>query len=216
MKKYSLLLVFGFLCVLYSFAQESGNADNLISKRDADRIKPAIRKWLDFYKLDIYSFLGQIALNKLSLEDLAVEEDTLSMYYRKYERKSDDVYQPLLYDYSPNKRFYLNLLETAGVAKEDEKWYYIGGDDCLEIYLADRKKGNKALVHWLGAGTFVEGVFWLDNKSYIIVGYEHLEKPQYFFQVNGEYSGRYYLSVDQLFESSYFRSDLELRGVICD
>jgi hypothetical protein len=90
----------------------------------------------------------------------------------------------------------------------------MGGDDCMEIYLTDRKKGNKALVLWLGSSTFAEAVFWLDNESYIIAGYEYYGKPYYFIKVNGFCKREYHLPADKLSEKTYFRYSLDIRGVI--
>lgn len=190
--------------------------EDFIDKKLADKIKPAIRKWLNFYNLDIYKFRKTNYDKETSPEKLAIEEDTTSMYYKPFHKKSDDIYLPVLYDYSPNKRFYLNVLETAGVFKdEDGKWYYMGGDDCMEVYLTDRKKGNKALILWLGSSAFAEATFWLDNDTFIIVGYDSYDIPRHFLSLRGKINQSFYINKTPN-DSSYFRYDLRSRGIITD
>ncbi|WP_163273052.1 hypothetical protein [Dysgonomonas sp. 511] len=183
----------------------------LIDKKNADKIKSAISKWLKYYKLDIYAFRG-VLVDVSSYP--SVEPDTASIHYRGYDEAIDNVYNPILYDYSPNRQKYLNIRETSGVFrnKEDGKYYYEGGDDCQEIYLTDRKDKTDNMVLWMGASEFAEAAFWLDNDTYIITGYNMQE---YFIRVcNSKYNGYYTYYLDNRPDITYFDYDIKQRGII--
>ena len=182
-----------------------------IDTKVANKIKPVINKWLKYYNLDIYTFRG-VLVDVSSYPP--VEPDTASIHYRGYDETIDNVYNPILYDYSPNKQKYLNIRETSGVYrnKEDGKYYYEGGDDCQEIYLTDRKNKTDDMVLWMGSSEFAEAVFWLDNDTYIITGYNMQE---YFIRVcNSKYSGYYTCHMNKRFDITYFYYDVKQRGII--
>jgi len=190
--------------------------DNHIDKILADKMKPKIKKWLDFYNLDIYKFWGKQKEGGI-LADLAINEDTASIHRKEFSKELDDIYQPVLYDYSPNKRFYLNVRETACVYKDDDdgKWHYEGGDDCMEIYLTDRKNMKKALVLWLGSTAYAEAAFWLDNDTFIITGYTYYDIPLRYIYLRGKINADYYIDMDNIPPGSdYFIHDIKSRGVI--
>jgi hypothetical protein len=106
--KYALLSVLMLALPLFARAEAAG--DGPVEKGEADLLKPVLKSWLDFYNIDIYEFRKVTEEEGCSLESLAISEDTASIYYRKFDRERDDVYLPVIYDYSPDKRFYLNLL----------------------------------------------------------------------------------------------------------
>lgn len=219
----SIILIFA----LYSINYGTANAQPLnlglpdvatkdyIDKKLANKLKPVLKKWLDFYSLDINKFRLEQQNESSSLEDMAISKDTASIYHIQFDKKSDDIYLPILYDYSPNKRFYLNVRETAFVYKgDDNKWRYDGGDDCMEIYLTDRTKGNKNLVLWLGSSAFAEAAFWLDNDTFIITGYMSYDSPCRYIYLRGKINANYYISMDEVPPGSdYFVHDLRARGV---
>ena len=72
-------------------------------------------------------------------------------------------------DYSPNKRFYVDL----GIwwEQDDDGKYYTAWDDCQEIYFTDRKLKQNNLLLWFGVSMFSEAVFWKDNNTFMVVGY---------------------------------------------
>lgn len=184
----------------------------------AKKLKPALSKWLKYYNADISDFYRHSFVeeeSKIELYNEPFEEDTTSLYYRKYDKQRNDVYQPMLYDYSPNKRYYLTVRETKGVFKdEDGRWYYYGGDDCQEIYLVNRNSKKKVMVMWLGVGSSAEAAFWADDKTYAIVGQHYYSLfPGLFIWIGGIY---YHLDVVNVNEKSYFVDDLKQRGVITE
>lgn len=187
-----------------------------IPQKLANKLKPALNKWLKYHKADISDFYTDSSSDNIKIElyNKPFEEDTLSLYYRKY-GKEDDVYQPVLYDYSPNRRYYLTVRETSGVYKEEDgKWYYRGGDDCQEVYLVNRNTQKKVMVMWLGTGAFAEAAFWADNETYVIVGHCYYSPfPSLFINIGGVY---YYSDMADLEDKSYFENDLKHRGVIVD
>ncbi|NDV94189.1 hypothetical protein D0T84_04555 [Dysgonomonas sp. 521] len=200
-------------------AWQEAESKDYIDKKLANKLKPVLKSWLDFYNLDIHKFrLGQQGETSSTLEDLAISVDTASIYHRPFNKESDDIYEPVLYDYSPNKRFYLNVRETALVYRdEDNKWRYEGGDDCMEVYLTDRKKENSAIILWLGSSAFAEAAFWLNNDTFIIVGYTDYEEAKRFLYLRGKINANYYTDMNEIPPGSeYFIHDLKSRGVICN
>jgi hypothetical protein len=203
------------LAELRSVFKEPDPEKPLIDRTFAGKIKPTINKWLRFYNLDIYNFRGEPIVQD-AVPDPMYERDTASIYYREYSHEHN-VYNPMLYDYSPNKQKYLNVRETSYVYKDDDgKYYYYGGDDCQEIYLTDRRNKTKDLVLWLGSWSFAEAAFWLDNNTYIIVGRNHYNDFSLFIHIRGKYLRDYEYKLEQEPDEYYFRYDLKQRGVITD
>jgi len=159
------------VCFPYSIENDTVYID----KKTADKIEPELKKWLYFYSLNIMKFYYSANGGCFSQDPL--ENDTTSMYYRAY-TISNDIYDPQLYDYSPDKTRYVNLLSSTGVYREDDgKCYYMGGDDCQEIYLTDRKKKGNYMIIWNGAGSFSEAVFWVNNDVFIVAGQRMEQMP---------------------------------------
>jgi len=140
-----------------------------IDKEIASMIAPKMKKWLGFYGLNVTQFL----LIREPGFDYYAPGDTASIHYTEYSDE-DDFYDPQLYDYSPNKMLYLDLLPTSGVYREENgKCYYFGGDDCQEIYLVDRHKKQNKMILWNGTGAFSEAVFWINNDIFVIAQHDH-------------------------------------------
>lgn len=189
-----------------------------ISKEIAKKIKPAIKKWLDFYDLDINEFYLEKESEAHTPESLALEDDTTSVYYEAFDKVKDDVYLPAIYDYSPNKRFYLNVLSGRGIYEEKNGvLHYLGADDCMAVYLTDRKKGNKSLVLWLGSFAYTEAGFWAGNDVFIIVGGEYHNTHRHFVYIRGKINQDYYINRDEKsLDISYFKYNAESRGIVVE
>jgi len=175
----------------------------------ACKIEPFLKDWLDFYKLNISCFKLQNSYCGL------LENDSTSIYFRKY-TSDDDIYDPQLYDYSPDKIRYLNLITTSGAYREEDgKCYYFGGDDCQEIYLIDRNKKEKNMIVWKGAGGFCEDVFWIDNNIFAIVGKEY-NKPEIILFDLSTHSYNHYINeskIDDTSPSYFFEVNLRERSI---
>jgi len=209
----------GELCDIYKIS----NNDVIPCQREyiepklAAKIKPVLSDWLKFYDLDITQFYKTKSYSSdrrsVPVRDWKYEPDSASIHLREYDKKYHDVYNPILYDYSPNKKYYLNLLETSGVYQsEDGTWSYEGGDDCQEIYLTNRQDKWTNLHLWLGASSFAEGVFWIDNDSFIIV-YWNYSDDSFVIDIYGKLSGVYSCKVKESPKESYFGYNLKKRGI---
>lgn len=190
---FCLLLSFLFSSISVCFSAENDTV--YIDKKTALKIQPKLKKWLDFYKLDIYKF-RQIPVNGTFASNLFIENDTTSTYYRKYDTKADDIYDPVMNEYSPDKKRYVNILSSIGVYREDNgKYYYMGGDDCEEIRMIDREKKENYMIIWNGSGEFSEAVFWITNDLFVVAGgswYDGTVSIELFDIANKKYS--YYQS----------------------
>ncbi len=205
------------LVVENNLISETDNKRPKIQKSLATTIEPAIKNWLQFYHLNILDFTIRDT-DKKSTQNTENSEslnDSSSLYNLSFNPKKHDIYQPRLHDYSPNKQKYLNLLQTSGVYRNsDGKYHYMGGDDCQEIYLIDRKNKTTELVFWMGASEFVEAIFWLDNDTFIAVGRHSHSEQKYFIQVVGQQSGYYeYITTEPFPENNYFIENIKSRGV---
>ena len=189
----------------------------------ANSIKPSIKDWLQFYNLNISDFyyISQNEEEEIIIYPSSVEIDysdsiyneERSPYKRDFEPKIHDVYLPRLYDYSPSKQKYLNLLETSGVFQKNGKYYFGGTDDCQEIYLTDRKKKTTIMVEWLGSQVFAEAAFWLDENNFIVVGRK--DDNVYFIRTFGDNGRDYEFKATTPFpDRTYLEKNIESRAVI--
>lgn len=208
-----------------NIALENVGKHKKITKSVAKLIEPHLKDWLQFYHLNLLDFyltrdeIQNIAINRILTNDSVFgsdDEDTeQGIHARKFESSRDDVYIPQLYDYSPSKLKYLNLLETSGVYRDNGKFYYDGGGDCQEIYLTDRHNKTTKLVIWAGSTSFVEAIFWLDENTFIAVGNKDLNI--HYLQIFSYYKevGYYeYKRKVDLSGMNYFLKNLKTRGVI--
>lgn len=200
---YLFILLFLFSGVSVCCATQSDTA--YIDKKTASKIQPKLKKWLDFYKLDIYKF-REIPVEGIFASNLLVENDTTSIYYRKYDVKTDGVYDSVINEYSPDKKRYVNILSSVGVYREDNgKYYYMGGDDCQEVRTINREKKENYMIIWNGSGDFSEAVFWITNNLFVVAGgswYDGTVNLQLFDIANKEF--KYY----------YCKSDTEPRDYL--
>lgn len=190
-----------------------------INKALAKQIKPLITEWLTYYQADINSFQcddtiseQQTTLLPPSFYQTSTEEKD-GMYYKRYE-KQDDIYEPHLFSYSPNKRYYINLWSQVGIYKcQNGKYCLIGRDDSQELYLYDRKLKRKDMVLWLGMSQSAEAVFWSKNNKFIIVGKEFFDRDKLFIFVNHRYctTEQYTIQKDR---PSYIDYDLQRHGIL--
>jgi len=181
----------------------------------AKKIQPVINKWLKYYAVDINNFLlvnsHDIELNKV---------DTLNpSIYGHHFSNEDDIYDPLIFDYSPDKTKYIDLLGTTGVFKEEDgKYYYMGSDDCQEIRLYDRKKRFNIMFSFKGISSFADAAFWVNNDMFILVGYNLYNDPgQYYMEVYNIRDNRYegYILPEKLSkEVSFGIEDMKRRKII--
>lgn len=209
---------------------ESTEKYQKIPESVASLIEPSIKDWLQFYHLNILDFylISDIREGKVQktindtesayglASDIGEHDVSAgSIYDRTFDPKIHDVYIPRLYDYSPSKQKYLNLLETSGVFQKDGKYYDGGGDDCQEIYLTDRKNKTTKMVLWKGSSEFVEAMFWLDENNFIAVGRKYADI--YFIQTfsYGKEIGYYEYKAKTPFpDKSYYMKNLKSRGVV--
>lgn len=187
---------------------------DFISPQLVRRLQPHLSEWLKMSNLNLYHFRCINYEKQKEPEVFNMEQDSTSMYFREY-GKENDVYIPQLHDYSPNKQRYVTTRASAGVYKdEDGKYYYMGGDDCQELYLVDRKKQRQDLILWLGAGGFAEAAFWIDNNTFAIVGEEN---DDFYIRLYGRDSGYFAHRIkERISDDNYFSKSLKLRGIISD
>jgi len=199
------LFIFSIACICNTDKPDS----IYIDAKTISKIKPKIEKWLHFYSIDIAGF-------KLISDVKYSMPDTTSIHYKEYGME-DDFYDPQLYDYSHNKKRYVNILPTSGVARlEDGKCYYSGGDDCQEIYLIDRGKKENFMIIWNGMGSFSEAAFWIDNNLLIIPGRSHNGFEIHLFDLKNKYHSYYEYETDTKDITNYFfdRVNLKERGIV--
>ena len=185
----------------------------LISSKDAEIIAPAIKKWTDFYSID---FLQARLVRKDSI-CFNCSPDTTSMYYREFTHKHNSD-KRIDADYSPDKQLYIDLGIGGGTYynEEDKKYYFIGWDDCQEIYLIDRKQKHLNMIIWLGAASLAEAVFWKSNDLFIIAGYDKgysdgILRFVYVFDIKEKMQYRYEIATDAKSDDDQYMNEIYLK-----
>jgi hypothetical protein len=143
------------------------NSYPLISAEEVARIAPAIKKWTDFYNID----LTQMRLIFQHHECFICPPDPASIYIRGF-GEEEDTDTRIDVDYSPNKQRYVDLQLFWGyVEREDGKFELYGWDTGQEIYFIDRETKTQNMILRFNHGNFAEGVFWKSNDVFMIVGH---------------------------------------------
>ena len=202
------------LAELRSVFKEPDPEKPLIDRTFAGKIKPAINKWLNYYDLNIKDFVfdKEIILNLNKLRN-----DTTYPYYGKFE-KEDDIYNPVLYDYSPDKLRYIDLVAATGVNVENGKYYYRGSDDCQQLGLYDRKEKSYVMFSFRGIHEFADAIFWIDNDTFALVGYNTMDYPigwyaLEIYDLKNDICRSYILREKYEEEESYGIAEMKARGI---
>lgn len=223
---YTIILIF-WSCFIFSKASAQNTLPNkpeYINPKLAAKIKPALSEWLEFYDLDIMHF------EKIQFSGIGIEEkesipirkwkhvpDTLiGGFVLEYDEENDNVYEPIFFDYSPNKKYYVGVATNYGVTQlEDGSWFAYGGDDCQSIYLTNRDDKWVKQILWFGASSLAEGAFWIDNDSFIIVIRNSYDNT-FEFRIFGKLAGYYSNKVKELPKKYFCDYNLKKRGINTD
>ncbi len=190
-------------------------AEPLITAAEVAELKPVLKEWLNFFGLDLAQFRLAYT-NPLNAEGYLTSDDTLSLYYREFEDDFHGKYTPQSRDYSPNKRRYINLLETTLVYQEDDgKWYCGGSDDCQEIRLVDLDRRSDRMFLFTGT-QFRDGVFWKNNDCFILTAYSYNNEYELtIYDLENGQQKAYRLKAPQP-KKSYLEYTMKKRGItIC-
>ena len=188
-----------------------------IDKELANKIRPFIYKWLKYYDLDILDFRFQ---NNVPLHIEEMKNDPTCPYYRTVD-KTDDVYIPILHDYSPDKSKYVDLLAATCVGLEDDGKYHFGGsDDCQHLSLFNRKDKSVVMFSIRGLHEFGDAVFWIDNNTFVIVSSDLNEKDGIYmleiYNLKKDICDKYMLEGKCDKQELYYMFDMKARGIIID
>jgi hypothetical protein len=182
-----------------------------ITQREIIDIKPVIRKWLDFYKID----LSEMRLTDETRFCPDCAPDTQSIHYREFLPRYD-ADTLIAADYSPDKQRYVDL----GIPfwHDNGKYYNDGWDDSQEIYLIDRKLKHANMILWFGSSQFADAVFWKNNSMFIVVGRINYDRQKcfvYVFDMDGKTERHYESIVNCDFNDSYMdKANLKEKGII--
>lgn len=185
-----------------------------ISETTAKELEPKMKRWLDQLDVKISAFRQ---LQFFESEGWDWDRDEQSLYFRPYDLDSDEVYEPRLRDYSPNKEMFVNVVESRGAFLENDTLKYYGGDDCQEIYLTNRRLKKCLLLLWLGTGGVVEDCFWLNDTSFVLVGRsfsgDYIGPIFYLYNSKDQSNGIYFINDPAKIEVEYLESvNLRSRG----
>jgi len=136
----------------------------LISKEEVESIQPVLKKWADFYGVELSK------MRTVSVSDFKPFSYELGGLYAEFSDKNDTDTLPDV-DYSPDKQRYVDI-GGLGYVYGDGEWI-AGFDDCQNIYLIDRKIRKLREIMFIGVSGRAETVFWKDNDVFIIVGYDN-------------------------------------------
>lgn len=223
---FSLLLlvsIFTFSCKEKNkaeFACDEESEYPLIEDSVAGRVQWAISNWLEYYKINIHKF-KLVSSEEINIPHLKANAKS---YFRKYTPR-DDAFLPEVRDYSPDNRYYLNLLEAANV-KLDYNGNWCMMDDAFDsqyVFLFDKQDSTLMLVAMHDPDNYSDAVFWVDNTTFVISGRRFLRKAdnnRFYFNIYSLEDGvkdSYCLKDSSLMndKNSYFKQvNLKKRGVI--
>ena len=173
-----------------------------------DNANNKMDSWLKYYEIDINEFL------LVKTVEYSFIEDPTSAYCREY-NADDDIYQPNYHDYSPDKKRYVNLMETVLVNLEDDgRLTYMGSDDCQQIYLVDREKKEKVMISFRGISSIAEAVFWLDDDVFVLADYNDEKFSIQVFDILNKKVSLYQLNQQSDKDSYLVRINMMGRNVI--
>lgn len=183
----------------------------------ANKIKIAANKWLKYYKLNIHSFIFYDQKNV----DLEHHKNDTTFYSWDFV-ENDDIYEPQLHDYSPDKNKYMNLFSSMGVNLEDDgKYHYSGSDDSQSLFLFDRLNKWAVMFSFRGISNFADAIFWIENDTFIVAGYNSSNYlDEYFlieiYSLKENICESYILKEKLIKQESYEIYDMKVRGIIID
>lgn len=141
----------------------------LILEDDIEMIKPILKKWIDFYGVDLAQ-TRFVSKDSVCLADTSPIKIYIpdSIYHREYAPKQNTSERIEMF-YSPNKQYYVDI----GILCENINGkYYDNGDydDSQAIYFTNRPLRQNHLLFYFGISTGIESVFWKNNDVFILVG----------------------------------------------
>ncbi len=134
-----------------------------ISPEELAWMAPVVKKWTNFHRIDP----ARAQLISCDSVCLTCPPDTLNPYYWEFSQE-DDTGHSIGVDYSPDRMRYVDI----GFLYEyrNGKPYFLGGDDCQEIYLVDRRLRHQHMILFRGISEMAEAVFWKGNDRFIVAG----------------------------------------------
>ncbi|MDR3266378.1 MAG: DUF4123 domain-containing protein [Tannerella sp.] len=200
--------------------REESRDEEIISRQilpeEISAIKPVIRKWLKYRKLD----LSQSYLRLQDTSCFNCRPDTGNIYFREFSSEhitgSEGLFPAL--EYSPNKRRCIDI-GIRYVIRNGKKYECHGCyDDSQEIFLIDLDLKYVNLIAKMGISQRAEAVFWKNNDLFIVVGL-NTEFKWYFvcvFDIAKQTANYYELSVtdDIEFSKSYRKVYLKKKGIL--
>lgn len=188
-------------------------SEPLISPDAAKHMEPALRDWLTFHDLDITGF----RLMSHAELDIYAPGDGDKYYHEAFDPAWHGQYKPVIRDYAPGKRRYINLLEATLVHEEDGVWHFKGSDDNQQIRLVDLDAERSIMFFFTGT-LFVDAAFWIDDDEFLLVQYDDFNKDYLIrlFNLADKTLSIYRQHAESPPGHSYLQQNMENRGIIID
>lgn len=215
MKK-ALVLIICFFSLLFPF-QINGQQihEKTISKDISKKLDSVLSDWFSFYNIRLSDFTLEDTTDWEITEDIksleAVNEE--SFFVVKLSEK-DLIYDPLLREYSPGKHYYIPLYEHIVYYHAETGEYYSAFDDSQNIWLYNTKTGWGYMIQFWGVGGIAEAVYWLDDKTVVIVSKDYSEGLSFYLYDLDKMQRSYFSSSESVdFSKMFYRYELSKRGV---
>jgi len=178
---------------------------NHIEQGLVNRLRPKISNWLKFHKLDIHHFTKY-------------GESTFETGHNSYTLSDEELaYKPKLRDYSPNRKYYMSVLEMATFFDAETNTYEVGFDDSQTIWLFDTINKTASDIQFFGTSSLCEAAAWIDNNTFVLLGHSYTNTKDFFIMMfdlkNKTITSYYNRNKGYNIDDSYFYKNLELRGI---
>lgn len=182
------------------------------------KIQPLLSDWANFYGVAVKDFERLSSNHSFMPEHIAsIDGKTDETFFVVKLSDTELKYEPLLREYSPNKRYYVPLYEHIVFYDDENKQYYTGLDDSQNIWLYNTKTALGYMIQFVGSSSIAEGTYWLDDNTLILLGKEYDRETHLFFIIfdfGTMKSSYFYDNKGGDYEkNSFYRYVLEKRGL---
>lgn len=145
------------------------------------RLEPSLKDWLDFYSINLKKFAPT---DTLSVDWDELKKNTV-IYFKKF-RPEDEKYMPGVRCYSPDRKRFVDLIESAHDTSNDtafvsRRWILESPHIEQRIYLYNRIDSTSMLLATKSKINMIENAVWVDNDCFVLAGVDRNEEQSMYY-----------------------------------